>query len=397
MKITLVGMGSGAPGSLTAAGLETLRGAELIIGARRLLENLPEGCTANCAALYKTDEICALLRQTDCAETAVVFSGDTGFYSGAAALCRALDDAGLPYTVLPGVSSVQLLAAALGRPWQGWRLVSAHGCACDPVAACRAGGTTFFLTGGSETPATLCQQLADAGLGDAAATVGENLGTPSQRLVTGTARELAAQRFAPLSVLLVENVPAPLRRTPGLPDAAFIRGKTPMTKQEVRAAALAKLAVRPTDTLWDVGAGTGSVSVELALAAPAGRVCAVECDAEACDLIRQNRAKFAVQNLHLTEGLAPAALASWPAPDAVFIGGSKGSLRAVVDAALAANPDARLCISAIALETLQEAVAALTAHGLTAQVTQIAVSRSRAAGSLHLLMANNPVFLIARE
>ena len=103
------------------------------------------------------------------------------------------------------------------------------------------------------------------------------------------------------------------------------------------------------------------------------------------------------KNLHLTEGFAPAALAGWPAPDAVFIGGSKGSLRAVVDAALAANPDARLCISAIALETLQEAVAALTAHGLTVQVTQIAVSRSRAAGSLHLLMANNPVFLIARE
>ena len=377
MKITLVGMGSGAPGSLTAAGQKALRGAELIIGARRLLENLPEGCTANRAALYKTDEICALLRQTDCAEAAVVFSGDTGFYSGAAALCRALDDAGLPYTVLPGVSSVQLLAAALGRPWQGWRLVSAHGCACDPVAACRAGGTTFFLTGGSETPATLCQQLAAAGhkpLGRRA----EVLTHRGRSAAQPGSRQLLAER-------------------PGLPDAAFIRGKTPMTKQEVRAAALAKLAVRPTDTLWDVGAGTGSVSVELALAAPAGWVCAVECDAEACDLIRQNRAKFAVQNLHLTEGFAPAALAGWPAPDAVFIGGSKGSLRAVVDAALAANPDARLCISAIALETLQEAVAALTAHGLTAQVTQIAVSRSRAAGSLHLLMANNPVFLIARE
>ena len=170
-----------------------------------------------------------------------------------------------------------------------------------------------------------------------------------------------------------------------------------MTKQEVRAAVLAKLAVRPNDTLWDVGAGTGSVSVEMALAAPEGRVYAAECDADACELIYQNRAKFAVQNLHLTQGLAPEVLADWPAPDAVFIGGSKGNLRAIVDAALAANPAARLCISAIALETLQQAVAALTAHGLTAQVTQIAVSRSRAAGSLHLLMANNPVFLIARE
>ena len=217
MKITLVGMGSGAPGSLTAAGLETLREAELIIGARRLLENLPEGCTANRAALYKTDEICALLRQTDCAEAAVVFSGDTGFYSGAAALCRALDVAGLPYTVLPGVSSVQLLAAALGRPWQGWRLVSAHGCACDPVTACRAGGTTFFLTGGSETPATLCRQLADAGLCDAAATVGENLGTPSQRLVTGTAQELAAQHFARSVSCLWKMCPRPCAARPACP------------------------------------------------------------------------------------------------------------------------------------------------------------------------------------
>ena len=135
----------------------------------------------------------------------------------------------------------------------------------------------------------------------------------------------------------------------------------------------------------------------MALAATAGRVCAVECDPEACALIRQNRAKFAVPNLYLTEGRAPAALAGLPAPDAVFIGGSKGSMRQIVDAVLAANPAARLCISAIALETLQEAVAALTAHGLTAQVTQIAVSRSKQAGALHLLMANNPVFLIVRE
>ena len=397
MKITLVGMGSGTPGSLTVQGLNALREAELIIGARRLLESLPDGCTGNRAPLYKIEEICALLRTTEAAHVAVAYRGDTGFYSGASALCRALDAAGLPYMVCPGLSSVQLLAAALGRPWQDWKLVSAHGCACTPALVCSADTPTFFLTGGSETPATLCEKLTQSSCGNVQATVGENLGTAAQRLVRGTAQELARQVFAALSVLLVEPCPALQRRVPGLPDEAFIRGKTPMTKQEVRAAVLAKLAVRPGDILWDVGAGTGSVSVEMALAAPAGQVYAAECDTDACELIRRNRAKFHAENLHLTAGKAPEVLVNWPAPDAVFIGGSKGNLAAIMDAALAANPAVRLCISAIALETLQQAIAALAVHDLSAQVTQIAVSRSKAAGSLHLLMANNPVFLIVRE
>ena len=194
--------------------------------------------------------------------------------------------------------------------------------------------------------------------------------------------------------MLAQAAPRYAPRCPGLPDEAFIRGGVPMTKQEVRAAALAKLAAAPGDTLWDVGAGTGSVSVELALAAPRGRVFAVECEPEACELIRANREKFSAWNLHLTQGRAPQALEGLPAPDGVFIGGTKGELEAVVAAALAKNPDARICISAIALETLSAAVAALTGHGLEAGVTQVAVSRTRAAGKLHLLMANNPTFLI---
>ncbi len=230
MKITLVGMGSGTPGSLTVQGLNALREAELIIGARRLLESLPDGCTGNRAPLYKIEEICALLRTTEAAHVAVAYSGDTGFYSGASALCRALDAAGLPYMVCPGLSSVQLLAAALGRPWQDWKLVSAHGCACTPALVCSADTPTFFLTGGSETPATLCEKLTQSSCGNVQATVGENLGTAAQRLVRGTAQELARQVFAALSVLLVEPCPALQRRVPGLPDEAFIRGKTPMTK-----------------------------------------------------------------------------------------------------------------------------------------------------------------------
>lgn len=397
MNVTLIGMGSGQPENLTLQGLAALRRADLILGARRLLAVLPAGCTENRAAAYRPDEVAELL-QTSGAENAVlVYSGDTGFYSGASSMLEKLEALGVRARVLPGLSSIQLLAAALGRPWQGWNLVSAHGRTCDPVAECMQGRPTFFLTGGSEDPATLCAQLAAEGFGDVQGVVGQCLGTPEEKLFRGSVKELAAGRFNSLSVLLVEAAEVLPRRAPGLPDEAFERGDVPMTKQEVRAAVLAKLAVRPEDILWDVGAGTGSVSVELALAAPRGRVYAVECRPEGCALIKANREKFRTRNLVLVEGLAPAALSDLPAPDAVFIGGSKGSLAAIVDAALDKNPDARICVSAIALETLSAAVAALTAKGRTVQVSQIAVSRAKAVGGLHLMMAQNPIYLITGE
>lgn len=397
--VTLIGMGSGTPELLTAQGLAALQSADLIIGAKRLLEHLPTGCTENRKALYKPENILSCLSEFPAANAALLYSGDTGFHSGASKLLPMLRAFGISARVLPGISSVQLLSAAIGRPWQDWKLVSAHGCACDPAAECLTaeGRPVFFLTGGAETPATLCAKLADVGLGDAHGIIGENLGTPQEHLAFGTTQTLAANACAPLSVLLIEHTVLPARRAPGFPDDAFIRGEVPMTKQEVRAAALAKLAVRPTDTLWDVGAGTGSVSVELALVAPRGHVYAVECAPDACALIRQNREKFHAYNLSLIEGTAPQVLADLPAPDAVFIGGTKGSMAEVVDAALAKNPNARLCISAIALETLSAAIAALAAHGQAAEVTQLAVSRTRPAGKLHLLMANNPIFLITGE
>lgn len=397
MNVTLIGMGSGQPENLTLQGLAALRQADLILGARRLLAVLPAGCTENRAAAYRPDEVAELL-QTSGAENAVlVYSGDTGFYSGASSMLEKLEALGVRARVLPGLSSIQLLAAALGRPWQEWNLVSAHGRTCDPVAECMQGRPTFFLTGGSEDPATLCAQLEAEGFGDVQGVVGQCLGTPEEKLFRGSVKELAAGRFNSLSVLLVEAVEGLPRRAPGLPDEAFERGDVPMTKQEVRAAVLAKLAVRPEDILWDVGAGTGSVSVELALAAPRGRVYAVECRPEGCALIKANREKFRTRNLVLVEGLAPDALSDLPAPDAVFIGGSKGSLAAIVDAALDKNPDARICVSAIALETLSAAVAALTAKGRTVQVSQIAVSRAKAVGGLHLMMAQNPIYLITGE
>ena len=235
MNVTLIGMGSGQPENLTLQGLAALRQADLILGARRLLAVLPAGCTENRAAAYRPDEVAELL-QTSGAENAVlVYSGDTGFYSGASSMMKKLEALGVRARVLPGLSSIQLLAAALGRPWQGWNLVSAHGRTCDPVAECMQGRPTFFLTGGSEDPATLCAQLAAEGFGDVQGVVGQCLGTPEEKLFRGSVKELAVGRFNSLSVLLVEAAEVLPRRAPGLPDEAFERGDVPMTKQEVRA------------------------------------------------------------------------------------------------------------------------------------------------------------------
>ena len=393
MQVTLAALGGGTPETMTAGCTAALEQAGCVIGAKRLLEQLPRGCTENRIAAIKPEAILdEILRQnTDCA---VVYSGDTGFYSGARGLLPLLEKAGIPARVLPGVSSVQLLSARLGRPWQDWNLVSAHGTECGVLAAVYAGRPAFFLTGGVLGPAEICRRLTEAGLGTLPVVIGERLSYPDEAVTAGTAQELAAGTYAPLSVLLAEAAPREKRRCPGFPDNAFLRGDVPMTKQEVRAAALAKLAAEPADTLWDVGAGTGSVSVELALAAPEGQTFAVECKPEACGLIRANREKFSAWNLQLIAGRAPDALRELPPPDGVFIGGTQGGMAEIVDIILQKNANARICVTAIALETLSAAVAALTEHGLSAHVTQIAVSRSKPAGKLHLLTANNPIFLI---
>ena len=389
--VTLIGMGASAD-TLTAEAREALGRAELVAGAQRLLDALPAGVTAERVPAVQPADVLAAVAGAQ--NAVVLYSGDTGFYSGAAGLLARLKEAGIPARVLPGLSSVQMLAAALGRPWQDWKLVSAHGRPCDPVAAVCGGQPAFFLTGTGESgPAALCAQLTAAGLGTLPVTVGENLGLASRRIFAGTAAGAAGERFGPLAVLLAEPAFRLPARTPGWPDETFVRAEgVPMTKRAVRAQVLAQLALCPGETVWDVGAGTGSVSLEMAYANGGAPVWAVERLPEACAVLEENRRRLGGWNVRPVSGEAPAALAGLPAPDAVFIGGTRGRLGPILDAALAANPAVRICLTAIALETLAAALDACTARGLEAEITQIAAAH--AAGRPHLLRAENPVFLI---
>ena len=394
-KVCLIGVGMGNPATLTAEAERAIEACPVLVGAPRLLEPYQKG--KNCVPLIAAADILAYIETCGESPVGVLLSGDVGFYSGAKNLWPLLE--GYEVESLPGISSLAYLCTKLKTSWQDAHVASAHGRILNAAGEVQSHAKTFLLTGGKTKAQDVCRAIAEWGMDWVEISVGENLSYAEERIVTGTAAELAELEFSDLAVLLCRN-PSPVFRgvsNSGIPDDAFLRGDAPMTKEEVRTISLSKLRLCAHHVLWDVGAGTGSVSVELALAAPQGHVYAVECEPDACALIRRNREKFAAWNLSLIEGRAPAALEALPAPDAVFIGGTKGSIAAVVDTVLAKNANARICIAAIALESLSAAIAALTAHGLSAEVTQLAVSRTRPAGRLHLLTANNPIFLITGE
>ena len=401
-RVAIVSMGPGDPALATARAREALEGADIVIGAKRLLESLPETVRGTRHGAVRAEDIARILREAHgWQRAALAMSGDAGLFSGAKRLVEELSD--FEVEIIPGVSSAQLFAARLSRPWQDWRFESAHGIACDIETLARENARLFLVTGGENSVSALCARLAAAGMGDAQVSVGERLSYPDERITAGTAVELAHTAFDPLAVMLVERAEAAGNppadpwpyATQGVPDELFARGSAPMTKQEVRAVALAKLGIAPADTVYDIGAGTGSVAVEAARLASAGAVFAIERHAEACALVRENAARFSCGNITIVEGLAPAALDGLPPADAAFIGGAGGSLAAILDALVAANPAVRVCVTAISLETVAQTTELLSQAPFTGfEACQIFAARSSSAGAYHLMKAENPIFIL---
>lgn len=402
-KVTIIGVGPGNPDLLSCAALDAIGIADVVIGAHRALVGIDVPPDVVRCELVKTADIVAAL--TDAASwqrAVVVMTGDVGLFSGARRLVEALSGgAQVDVRIIPGISSASYLAARLARPWQDWRFASAHGVACDIVAEAERAGELFLVTSGGEDPSRLSGELVQAGFGDARVTVAERLSYPDERITCATASEIAGQTFDDLNVMLIEFAGgAASSRWPyassGIPDELFIRGDVPMTKQEVRAVALAKLRLTATDTVWDVGAGTGSVSIEAALVARAGSVWAVERNAAGVRLIRENADAFGCGNVHAVPGVAPEALAKLPVPDAVFVGGSAGELPSIVEAALEKNSQVRLCVPCVTVETLTEACALLSGSRFKGfEACQVSAARAEAVGSHHLMKAQNPVFLVS--
>ena len=393
-KISLVGIGMGAEKTLTLEGKKALNAAELLIGAKRMTEAVQKPGQMVLHE-YRSEKIVEYIREHPKYRTvAIALSGDVGFYSGAKKLIDQLDG---NVEVICGISSVVYFMSKIGLSWDDAKIVSAHGRNCNLISLIRHNPKVFSILGTEDGVAVLASRLVYYGMGDVTLYVGENLSYENEKIFHDKAANLTEYRGDALSVVTACNEKAtPMSAVHGISDGEFLRGKAPMTKEEVRTVSLSKLRLSEDSVCYDVGAGTGSVSVEMALRAWMGQVYAIEKKEDALALLKENKKKFAVDNLAIIPGVAPEAMTELPAPTHAFIGGSSGNMQDIINLLLEKNPKVRIVINCITLETVTEAMNAIRDFGLEdVDIVQLAAARSKSIGRYHMMMGENPIYIIS--
>ena len=410
-KLSLVGVGVGAQEAGTQQAQEAIASAQVLFGAKSVLENLTKtwqpAAGKKIIANYDSGKILDYLQEhSEIRNAAVAYSGDSGFYSGAASMLAKLKTAeafkeNFDVKVICGISSVSWFAARAGIPWQDWKILSSHGRFCNVTGQVRRNRECFLLLANAadlrQTGALLARAQEQGTLGKLQLIYGHELSRAGEQICPCTPQDLIEVTQEGLYVLYIrhddaEKIPV----LPGMPDTAFIRGKAPMTSSEIRTLSLCRLGLTAKSVLWDVGAGTGSVSVEAALACPDSKVWSIECKKDALALLAENRAKYSLQNMSIIEGRAPEALIDLPVPTHVFIGGSGGEIGSILDFVLARNSSAKVVVNCITSETLaalHDALDTLPIRDL--QCMQVMVNREEILGTYHYLRAGNPVFIIS--
>lgn len=406
LKVVLVGIGMNGERHLTPEARQALDRTQVLFGAPRMLESFDGNYKKY--PFYTGDRILPVLselQETSPEETVcagILFSGDTGFYSGCRKLVPALKKLdGTEVQVLPGISSVSALAAAVGTCWQDGRILSTHGIPEEDwipefLDAAAHREKTFLITSGAKDVQRMGQLLAERHRENCICHIGCNLGMAQEQIFRFSPEACRDFSEPGLCTVLVENPePQPRRLTPGLGDDAFTREKVPMTKEEVRALSICKLHLTAPAVVYDIGSGSGSVSVEMAGLDPSVKVYSIEMKADAYNLTCRNVEKFGFTNVTTVRGAAPECLESLPDSTHVFIGGSGGHLEEILVHLMNRRRPIRVVLNTVTLETLAETSRLMDKYELEGEICQVQVSRSRKAGAYHLMQGQNPVNIIS--
>lgn len=391
--LTVVGIGEDGYAGLGKAARRALLGAECIVGAPRQLDLLPP-CIRAARQTWPSPFSLAPVLTRRGTPTCVMASGDPMLYGVGASLARQLDEGEM--CVLPAPSSYSLAAARLGWPLQDVTLLSVVARPLPTVARhLHDGQRLLILCNDGSSPGALAALLRERGFGSSRLSVLEHLGGPLERRIDGLAASWGIEEVAALNLLAVEcRVDAgvqPLPLTIGLPDDAY-RHDGQLTKRDVRAITLARLAPRPGELLWDVGAGCGSIGIEWLRSHPRCRAIAIEANAGRQQLIAHNRDALGVPQLQLVAGEAPQALAGLEFPDAIFIGGGVTVPGVLEQCWQALKPGGRLVANAVTLQSEAVLVAFRAQHG--GELTRIAIAQAQPLGDFDTWRSALPITLL---
>lgn len=417
-KIILSGIGMGNTDGMTREAYHAFEEAEVIFGAERMLENLPgKGIKV---PYYRADDIISyLIEHPQYTKVAAAFSGDSGFYSGAQSMKKALEEANekgilkSETTILPGISSVSALAARLGVSWNDAVLASIHGRRTNVVNLVRKNTKVFLLLSGKNDFEMLVNKFREAGINHVKISAGYRLSYPDEKLFTFYLDEFETKLFdlqEGVYTCLIENEDCEEQiLTPGIDDEIFSRTKVPMTKNEVRVLSISRLELTKNAVVYDVGSGTGSVSIECARLSPDIFVFAIEQKEEAANLTKENAVRLGLSDqIVVINKKAPEGFEELPTPTHVFIGGSSGALSDILSAIQKklivkentkgktdkASKGVRVVINAVSLETIAQITKLIQTYPVKhVQLTQIQASRAHKLGSYNLMQAQNPVLI----
>lgn len=417
-KIILSGIGMGNTDGMTREAYHAFEEAEVIFGAERMLENLPgKGIKV---PYYRADDIISyLIEHPQYTKVAAAFSGDSGFYSGAQSMKKALEEANekgilkSETTILPGISSVSALAARFEVSWNDAVLASIHGRRTNVVNLVRKNTKVFLLLSGKNDFEMLVNKFREAGINHVKISAGYRLSYPDEKLFTFYLDEFETKLFdlqEGVYTCLIENEDCEEQiLTPGIDDEIFSRTKVPMTKNEVRVLSISRLELTKNAVVYDVGSGTGSVSIECARLSPDIFVFAIEQKEEAANLTKENAVRFGLSDQILViNKKAPEGFEELPTPTHVFIGGSSGALSDILSAIQKklivkentkgktdkASKGVRVVINAVSLETIAQITKLIQTYPVKhVQLTQIQASRAHKLGSYNLMQAQNPVLI----
>jgi precorrin-6B C5,15-methyltransferase / cobalt-precorrin-6B C5,C15-methyltransferase len=396
--ITVIGIGADGCAGFTSRAAGAVAEARVLAGGARHLAFFPQFKGERVVIGGDLDDaLDRIVALADEAPVCVLASGDPLFFGIGARLLRRVPPQDLEF--LPHPTSVQWAFARAGVSWDDAAWISVHGRGLEGLAArLRRHRKVAVLTDGDSSPPIIARHLLEHGLGDLQAVLCEDLAGPRERV-----RRLSLEALSGLSELAPLNVLLLLRPDgwshpsviPCLPDEAFETRRGLITKREVRLLALGALGISDESVIWDVGAGSGSVAIEAALLATAGRCYAIEHDLECLEYARRNARRHGADNVRVIAGRAPTALEPLEPPDAVFVGGSGGELAAILDLALERlRPGGRIVVSAVTLETLEEARRVLARGGAAHEVLLAGLARSAPIAGRTRLAPLSPVHLI---